>query len=88
MLILNSKYHFVTNYNERAPPSNAILNLHGPQFIFSLATLIMAGKYLERVWGQNGFLLFVAVVVVASNVIAVGTNVLEHFVFQDSGLLL
>lgn len=48
----------------------------------------MAGKYLERVWGQNGFLLFVAVVVVASNVIAVGTNVLEHFVFQDSGLLL
>jgi hypothetical protein len=48
----------------------------------------MSGKYLERVWGQNGFLLFVAAVVVASNVIAVGTNVLEHIVFQDSGLLL
>lgn len=65
-----------------------VLSVKSPQFIFSLATVILSGKYLERVWGQNGFLLFVAAVVVASNAIAVGVNVLEHFVFQDSGLLL
>lgn len=66
----------------------AIKLVHPQQFIFSLATLVLSGKYLERVWGQNGFLQFVGVVVVVSNVLAVIVNVVEHFVFQDAGMLL
>lgn len=58
------------------------------QFIFSLATLVLSGRYLERVWGQAAFLYFVFAVVIASNVIAVAVNVLEHFVLRDSGMLL
>ncbi|CAD6570324.1 MAG: hypothetical protein CYPHOPRED_003887 [Cyphobasidiales sp. Tagirdzhanova-0007] len=58
------------------------------EFVFSLATLVLSGRYLERVWGQAAFLYFVFAVVVASNVIAVAVNVLEHFVLRDSGVLL
>jgi hypothetical protein len=58
------------------------------QFVFSVVSLVLAGKYLERVWGFNGFILFVLATVVGSNVIACAVNVLEHFVLQDSGMLL
>lgn len=58
------------------------------QFVFSVVSLVLAGKYLERVWGFNGFLQFVLATVVGSNIIACAVNVLEHFVLQDSGMLL
>ena len=59
-----------------------------PQFIFSVATLVLSGKYLERVWGRDGFIQFTLFVVVVSNVIACAVNILEHFLLQDSGMLL
>lgn len=56
------------------------------QFLISLFTLPLAGRYLERVWGQLEFLKFVGVVVLASNIIAVVVNVLESFVLGDKAL--
>ena len=59
-----------------------------PQFIITAFSLALAGRYLERVWGQLEFLKFVAVVTVASNVIAVIVNVLESYVLGDKALFM
>lgn len=56
------------------------------EFLISLFTLPLAGRYLERVWGQVEFLKFVAVVVVSSNVIAVAVSILESIVLGNSAL--
>lgn len=66
------------------PPPSAVAS----QFLISLLTLPLAGRYLERVWGQSEFLKFVAVVVVVSNIIAVVVNWLEATVLGDQGLFL
>ncbi|KAL8293554.1 hypothetical protein RQP46_000255 [Phenoliferia psychrophenolica] len=58
------------------------------EFIVSAFSLALAGRYLERVWGQLEFLKFVAVVTVASNVIAVVVNVLESYVLGDTALFM
>lgn len=58
------------------------------QFIFSVATLVLSGKYLERVWGRDGFIQFCLVTVVGSNIMAVAVNVIEHIVLGDAGMLL
>ncbi|KAK4052530.1 hypothetical protein OIO90_004297 [Microbotryomycetes sp. JL221] len=58
------------------------------QFIFSLMTLPLAGRYLERVWGQFEFLKFVVVVVVASNVITCIVSYVEAVVLGNPTLFL
>ncbi|GAA97561.1 uncharacterized protein L969DRAFT_100541 [Mixia osmundae IAM 14324] len=58
------------------------------EMIFSVLTFVMAGRYLERVWGPTEFLKFIVVVTVASNVIAVAVNIIEHILFQGTGLFL
>ncbi|SCZ98984.1 BZ3500_MvSof-1268-A1-R1_Chr7-1g09341 [Microbotryum saponariae] len=58
------------------------------EFLFSLFTLPLAARYLERVWGQVELLKFVFVVVVASNIIAVVVNVLESVVLGNKELFL
>ncbi|SCV70812.1 BQ2448_3574 [Microbotryum intermedium] len=58
------------------------------EFLFSLFTLPLAARYLERVWGQVELFKFVFVVVVASNIIAVVVNVLEAFVLGNKELFL
>ena len=58
------------------------------QFLISLFTLPLAGRYLERVWGQVELLKFVAVVVVASNVIAVAVNIIESVVLGNAGFFM
>lgn len=45
--------------------------------LLSLLSLTLAGRYLERVWGQAELLKFVAVVIGASNAIAVLVNYVE-----------
>ncbi|BGP15462.1 hypothetical protein JCM10213v2_003441 [Rhodosporidiobolus nylandii] len=58
------------------------------EFLLSLLTLPLAGRYLERVWGAQELLKFVGVVVVASNVIACVVNLLESWVLGDQALFL
>ncbi|GAA6035830.1 hypothetical protein JCM8097_005727 [Rhodosporidiobolus ruineniae] len=58
------------------------------EFLVSLLTLPLAGRYLERVWGTQELLKFVAAVVVASNLIACVVNLLESFVLGDRALFL
>lgn len=58
------------------------------QLIFSLFTLTLCGRYLERVWGPLEFLKFCVVTIVVSNAICVAVNVLEHFVLGDGGAFL
>ncbi|GAA5875441.1 hypothetical protein JCM8547_004406 [Rhodosporidiobolus lusitaniae] len=58
------------------------------EFFFSLLTLPLAGRYLERVWGTQELLKFVAVVVVVSNLIACVVNAVEATVLGDSQLFL
>ncbi|GAA6007553.1 hypothetical protein JCM10207_006384 [Rhodosporidiobolus poonsookiae] len=58
------------------------------EFLLSLLTLPLAGRYLERVWGATELLKFAAAVVVASNVIAVVVNVLESAVLGDKALFM
>ncbi|ORY74510.1 eukaryotic integral membrane protein-domain-containing protein [Leucosporidium creatinivorum] len=58
------------------------------EFLISLFTLPLAGRYLERVWGQVEFLKFVGVTVLASNIIAVVVNVLESIVLGDKALFM
>jgi len=55
------------------------------EFIISILTLPIAGRYLERVWGQIEFLKFIAITVICSNLGCVAINVIEHFAFGDSG---
>jgi membrane associated rhomboid family serine protease len=45
-----------------------------------MLSLPLAGRYLERVWGQAEFLKFVVVVLVASNAIAVLVNYIESII--------
>ncbi len=58
------------------------------QFLISLLTLPLAGRYLERVWGQVELLKFVGAVLLASNIIAVAVNVIESVVLGNSSLFL
>ncbi|KAK4047926.1 hypothetical protein OIV83_005110 [Microbotryomycetes sp. JL201] len=58
------------------------------EFLFSLLTLPLAGRYLERVWGQLEFLKFVAVVVVASNIVACVVSYIEAVVLGNPALFL
>jgi hypothetical protein len=48
------------------------LTLADPQFIFSIITLVFATRYLDRIWGFVETLRFSAVVIVGSNIIALG----------------
>lgn len=41
-----------------------------PQFIISIISLPLAGRYLERIWGPTELLRFSAVVIIVSNVVA------------------
>lgn len=41
-------------------------------------SLVLSGRYLERVWGQVELLKFVIVVVVASNIGCVAVNLAEY----------
>ncbi|GAA5952772.1 hypothetical protein JCM21900_005796 [Sporobolomyces salmonicolor] len=58
------------------------------EFLISLFTLPLAGRYLERVWGARELLKFVAAVVVVSNGVAVVVNALESFVLGDPALFM
>jgi hypothetical protein len=58
------------------------------QFLLSLLTLPLAGRYLERVWGAQELLKFVLVVVVVSNVIACIVNTVEGVVLGNTELFL
>ncbi|KAI5479456.1 integral membrane DUF1751 family protein [Pseudohyphozyma bogoriensis] len=51
--------------------------------LVSAISLPLSGRYLERIWGQTEFLKFVAVVVVASNIITVVVCLLEGIVLGD-----
>lgn len=56
--------------------------------MISLLTLPLAGRYLERIWGQKEFIKFTLAVVLFSNVIAVIVNYIESYVLGDSALYL
>ncbi|GAA5916661.1 hypothetical protein JCM6882_001574 [Rhodosporidiobolus microsporus] len=58
------------------------------EFLLSLLTLPLAARYLERVWGAQELLKFVAVVVFVSNVIACIVNTLEATILGDAALFL
>ncbi|KAM0789129.1 hypothetical protein ACM66B_003182 [Microbotryomycetes sp. NB124-2] len=58
------------------------------EFLFSLLTLPLAGRYLERVWGQFEFLKFVVVVTVGSNIVACVVNYIEAVVLGNPALFL
>ncbi|KAM0752940.1 DUF1751-domain-containing protein [Meredithblackwellia eburnea MCA 4105] len=68
--------------------TNSFVETNFIEFIVSLSTLPLAGRYLERVWGQLEFLKFVAVVLVASNVIAIAVNIIESYVLGDKALFM
>lgn len=55
------------------------------QFIISLVSLPLAGRYLERVWGRTEFLKFVFIILLSSNIIAVFINILESIVLGQGG---
>ncbi|KAI9617415.1 hypothetical protein KEM48_004868 [Puccinia striiformis f. sp. tritici PST-130] len=58
------------------------------ELVFSLFTLIMCGRYLERVYGTTEFIKFCLTTIGVSNFISVIVNVAEHYVLQDSGMFL
>lgn len=55
--------------------------------LFSVVTLPLACRYLERVWGSRELFRFCAVVIVASNVIAFGFSWLVYFVLRQEEAL-
>lgn len=48
--------------------------------MFSVVTLPLACRYLERIWGARELFRFSAIVIVASNIIAFGFSWLVYFV--------
>lgn len=54
-----------------------------PQFIISVISLPLAGRYLERVWGPLELVKFTVIVVVGSNAIAFGLAVIEFLIFRS-----
>ncbi|GAA6059802.1 hypothetical protein JCM10212_003697 [Sporobolomyces blumeae] len=58
------------------------------EFLVSLLTLPLCGRYLERVWGAQELVKFVVFTVVVSNVIAVVVSVIESVVLGNKALFL
>lgn len=58
------------------------------ELFFSLMTLSLCGRYLERVYGLAEFVKFCLVTIGVSNVLCVAVNVAEHYVLKDSGTFL
>ncbi|MBW0485187.1 hypothetical protein O181_024902 [Austropuccinia psidii MF-1] len=58
------------------------------ELALSLLTLSLCGRYLERVYGGTEFVKFCLSIIGVSNLLSVAVNILEHYVFQDSGLYL
>lgn len=62
-------------------------HLHN-QLVFSLLTLSLCGRYLERVYGTIEFIKFCLTTIGVSNFMSVVVNVVEHYVLHDSGMYL
>lgn len=58
------------------------------QFLVSLLTLPLAGRYLERVWGAQELVKFVIFTVVVSNAIAIVVSVVESIALGNKQLFL
>ncbi|GAA5833958.1 hypothetical protein JCM5353_002609, partial [Sporobolomyces roseus] len=58
------------------------------EFLVSLLTLPLSGRYLERVWGAQELVKFVVFTIVASNIIAVVVSVIESIVLGNKQLFL
>lgn len=57
------------------------------QLLFTLLVIPASLRYLERLWGAIETLKFIVVTVGVSNIIAVGLNWLEYFVFRNPAFL-
>ncbi|KNZ57773.1 uncharacterized protein VP01_2077g6 [Puccinia sorghi] len=58
------------------------------ELVFSLLTLSLCGRYLERVYGTIEFIKFCLTTIGVSNFMSVVVNVVEHYVLHDSGMYL
>ncbi|KAL7417415.1 eukaryotic integral membrane protein-domain-containing protein [Mrakia frigida] len=58
------------------------------EFAISALALPLCARYLERVWGARELLKFVVVVIVSSNIIAVGLSWILFFVFGKADVFL
>lgn len=58
------------------------------QFLVSLLTLPLSGRYLERVWGAQELVKFVLFTVVVSNGIALVVSVVESIALGNKQLFL
>lgn len=58
------------------------------ELVFSLLTLSLCGRYLERVYGTSEFIKFCLATIGASNFLSAIVNVVQHYALQDSGFYL
>ena len=54
-----------------------------PQLVVTILVIPPSLRYFERLWGTAETIKFIAVTIVASNIIAFGLSWIEYFVFQN-----
>jgi hypothetical protein len=54
-----------------------------PQLVVTILVIPHSLRYFERLWGTAETIKFIAVTIVASNIIAFGLSWIEYFVFQN-----
>jgi hypothetical protein len=59
------------------------MRLTSPQLVVTILFIPPSLRYFERLWGTVETIKFIAVTIVASNIIAFGLSWIEYFVFQN-----
>jgi len=64
--------------------TSALIETGIVEFAFTLLVIPASLRYLERLWGAAETLKFIVVTITVSNIIALGLNWIEFFVFRNS----